>query len=262
MGRAVIIGVVLLVISVPALADGEFIAGRRPSSGFVDPELSREFDEVDDWVDMGDQVEFDIGSSNGGYSMCAWIKPDDAGQSAQGRLMDKGGGNSSAGWTFQLNSETDKQLAAQIDNGGLEGSDHDVWSAGTWMCACMTQEGTGADDLKFWADGVEVSGLGAVGWPTAGTWKLYIGARESGSSREFDGRMAYVQLWDELLSASELSDACDNPCSHTSNLVGAWTLTDDSSTQTDYSSNSNDGTTNGTTRITGDGPPITEMSCS
>lgn len=238
-------------------------------SGFQDPTSSRYFDRDSDRVavsDAGEDWVLDLSLATNGHTLCAWVKPDGSGHSGTGRIIDKGGSQTRGdGHSFGLNDGTDKEFDVWIDADATGDytaqSNTAAWAIGTWNCLCVTVNNS-TDTATFWKDGSDHGAQDSaidLGPPEDNSRAFYIGMRHDGY-REFDGRMAYIQVWDEPIgTASIISNACYKPGCESQDLVGYWRLTDVGTTQKDYSTNDNHGTASGTTLITNDGPPITDL---
>lgn len=255
---------VLAALIALALLEPQYIVvSRRPATGFVDPTSSREWDALNDWVSLGDNVDMD-GYTNG-LTMCEWGKIDGAGQSNNSRMWAKdedSSDNDGFSWLFGgTNGHSDLRVDRATTNWEAVSNTGYFLFTPEWNCYCITISSGGTVTFyRDWTDDGAVDS--SIIWPpTANTDTAYIGNGQA-TSRSRDGKFAYLQIFDnEITSTATLQSICEDPCSVATDLQHAWTLTDNSSTQTDYQGTI-DGTTNGTSLVTDDGPPITGMSCS
>lgn len=73
---------------------------------------------------------------------------------------------------------------------------------GVWQFLTITR--TSAGIFTFYVDSVDVTDDSIAGIPAAGTIDLYIGSREA--SRHLDGYIGKIEIWDEILSQSEINN--------------------------------------------------------
>jgi hypothetical protein len=211
--------------------------------------MARDFDQSNDYIVIGDHDGLDLPWP---FTICAWIAPDDAGQQSNGRIIDKGGGNLSSGWTFLTDGSQQLVLYVNGGSGGnaLGSGSGDV-NYGVWQHVAVAYGTDGS--AHFYTDGTDAGTDTGGSSPTANTQAVWIGARANDSNREFDGKMAHIQLFDVELTQAEIATLMYRPGAIPRGLVAWWPIVG-SSTEPDwggggYNSTSISGTT------VADGPP-------
>lgn len=105
------------------------------------------------------------------------------------------------------------------------------WAVGTWLNACVTWDGgVNESGIAYYKDGSAVAKTAVTSEIKAGSGSINSDAASEfwlmnrvDSARPFLGDVAYVAVWDRVLSASEVADARANgPLSVGSGLVFCW----------------------------------------
>jgi hypothetical protein len=232
---------------------------KNVSPGGFDNLYSLDFDGVDDYVTMGDQLVFTPNSSGAdrGFSVSCWIKTS---SNRKGIISKIASGQYE--WIieidrfdnpkFRLFSSGDvtiyQSLTATTDV--VDGNWHHI--VGTFDLADATTS------LIIYVDGTPYSGaLGNATYSSAGTWvsvsnttsPLQVG--DMFNVGAFPGNIDEVSLFDDVLSAAQVTSFYNSgtptDLSGESYLLGYWRNGDTAGTSVyptieDYSSNSNDGT--------------------
>jgi len=154
----------------------------------------------DDHVLIGDHDIHDL--TSGLLTIIAWIKLDDFGEGTQGRILDKGGANTSNSWAFIVNDDAGQnELQYWTNNVTGGGSNNGVIDTTAWYHVAVVQNG---GDVTFYVNGKAAGTLSSIQTPGAGTQALAIAIRASDEDRAFDGQISYVLLWNRALDASEI----------------------------------------------------------
>ncbi len=214
--------------------------------------MARDFNQAG-YIIIDDDASLDLPTTSDEVTMMAWIDPDDAGDGVNGRIIDKnGGGGGNNGWSFQL-SGTSSTIQIYV-NGGSGGnariSDTAAVSFGVWQHVAVWH---GPDGHQFYVDGVAAGNSAtAMNSPVANNSEVLIGARQN-KQREFDGRMAHVQIFSAKLTAAEINSLMWHPGSVSQGLVGWWPILG-TSTEPDWSTNGNNSSSISGTTVA-NGPP-------
>lgn len=232
---------------------------------------SRDYNGTTSVLSIGDASQIQNIFSSGGTAM-AWIYVNTTGENSSGRVFNKTNGTSSsptAGWAFAVRNGT---TASDIDLQFLR-----KWSSSTgipnwqindvlffdeWNYVGVTySDSSTANNPSFWVNGVNL-GSGTEQTPPSGsavsdaTYTLHLG-NSNNNDRTFDGLQCYYQIWNRILSESEIIESMYKPGSITENLVGYWPCMGDSP-ERDLSGNGNTGTVTGTS-ISANGSPVTRF---
>jgi len=207
------------------------------------------FDGSDDVVSISDNSAIDFGT--GDFTLSAWIKTSGDGWM---RIVDKR--DASSGYTF--NVDTSEMIHLELNDGG----GNTGYSASTdisddlWHHIVASADRSG--NVTFYLDGSSdgTADISAKSGSIDSTSDLFIGAdAPSGTGLSFDGNINEVAIWDEALTATEITalynsgtplDASADSGNYASSdgLQGYW-RNDGDTTWTDRSTNSNDGTVAG-----------------
>lgn len=212
--------------------------------------------------DGGDYT--DLGSINplsgtSELTLACWINPDDLGA---GYFY---GRNYDTSFSFGFDGGATKHVETIITGTGghfirqTDATTATLFTTGTWYHVAFTWDYNGGTPaFAFYIDGVSKANsyrvysdvVSAMG---TGTGTLGIGDTPLGSSWDWNGDMAYLQIFDRALSQAEVQEIMYKPGSIMTNCQGYWDLL--TLTPPDQSGNGNDGTNNGAT-AGGDGPPV------
>ena len=242
--------------------DGTLTNGPTRTSGFHTGAL--EFDDIDDYVDMG---AFTVTDGLGAITVSAWVNMATLTQGAHviASKWDNDFGASQS-WLLQVsNGTTDFQInttgwAGVFANTGLQ--------IDTWSHLAATYDGS---DLRLYINGVEDASSAKTGNLKTPNRNLYVGVRfDNGTGVGYmRGAIDELRIYDRALTAAEVQSLYDAKTIRgeqitwdvenrlvgvgvTDGLIGRWSLDEGSgSTAFDTSDNSNDGTASGTSWAAG-----------
>ena len=211
------------------------------------------FDGADDIVSGTASSSLDVSSSNK-LTIAAWIKPYRK-QSKQQRIFTHGNDAAKAQYALLLSMHKIYFLAGNgaFESGGNNFSNNTI-NYQKWNFVTMTYDGNA---VKIYINSaLDLTHTVADNFTQDFMGKFFIGARSDGSER-FDGNIDEVGIWNNALTANEITDlynsgkaldARSNSGNYasTSNLVGYWKMEDGSGTTlTDVSGYGNDGAIDG-----------------
>jgi len=158
--------------------------------------MARTFDGVDDYVNLGDVLDFETGQD---FTIMCWFKGVSGSHTAQG-LISKGDGYYSDQWNLR-----DKWDAGDIvfrNNAQMLGTEGEVYWDDTWHHVAVTID---RDDMSYlYVDGVEKASVSSAVWGTfSNPVDLNIG-RRSVSPEYFVGTMDEVRFYNRVLSQDEI----------------------------------------------------------
>jgi len=194
----------------------------------------------------------------GGGTITAWIKPNSLNAIAA-TIVDKGTTNTSTTDGYRFNITTSGQIGIRVNANTATKSTDNAYSFGKWTFAVGVIKPDGS--VALYSNGVNVTGTpGSAVLPPDTTGVMRIGARATGTDRNFDGVIDDVHIYNRALSASEvvalykLGTATVNAANKTG-LVGYWSFDNsdiNGTTAYDRSGKGNNGTlTNGPTKVVG-----------
>lgn len=219
---------------------------------------SRDFDGVGDIINCGSAFTFLDALTP--KTMIAWIYPETLGESSAGRIGNWVNSAATAGGTWRLDNTGGNCMVFQHVGTTtlLRRSSAGTITLNKWTAVAMTWDGsTTAANVHLYIDLIEPSyqtTTNGVSLGVDGTTDFIIGNITSGI-RTFNGNIAYVQIFDVVLTNSEIRQATYIPGSITRGLVGYWPLWGTASPEQDLSGNGNTGTLTGTTENF-NGPPV------
>ena len=169
-----------------------------------------DFDGTDDYVEISNESNFDIGTA---CTITAWVYLDSLGDSDYGRIIDKASAISSStldGFHFHCNTSNSFGAAVGCSTTNARSvSATSVLSLNTWMHLVMVFNEDGSKKIKQYKDGVKLT----LATDTAGAGSIdnssvspRIGNYAGDTSRSFDGDIAVVRFYDKALSAAEIMD--------------------------------------------------------
>ncbi|MHC5083563.1 MAG: LamG domain-containing protein, partial [Planctomycetota bacterium] len=158
---------------------------------------------------------------SGSLTISAWINPRTFGQSNYGRIVDKGDGSASRGFSLLLNG-SNADVGYLTYGGDYVSSTDNVISLNTWTHVCATYD-TQAQTVSFYVDGQPAGSAAYTQDPasTAGD-PLYIGLRGYSANRNFDGQIDGVRLYSRSVDAAEALMLYQ--AGRGGDLVGQWKL--------------------------------------
>jgi hypothetical protein len=215
------------------------------------------FDGANDYVTMGDPTALKLA---GAFTISAWIYPESFGGNSRGRIVDKNSGFI-AGYLLDLdNFNTTNGIAVAVNDGFSATSRSRIFSNAVtlnkWQHIIALFDGT---NVTVYNNGVSVGASQTLTVPTSGTDNFVIGGRTTDNTRNFDGYIDEVRVYNRALSGTEITNLYNlgaeklnvSPtASLTSGLVGYWTFdgkdtpwtSSSAGTATDRSGNGNTGT--------------------
>ena len=227
--------------------------------------MSRSFDAIDDVINCGSATILD---DLGPLTIAAWINPLSAGEGNFGCVCMKGDHTDSSGSKYYMafdGAVGQTRLLFWITKTSpgdqLQRTSNSNVATGVWTFASTTWDGSNDfNNIHIYYNLSEVtylSGTNATSIPSDSSLSLGIGNDTGTGIQTFDGSIAYVQLWNRVLSVNEMAQAMRFPGSITKGLVGFWPLLG-VSPEGDYSGNKNSGTVTGALVGTTN-PPINRM---
>lgn len=148
-------------------------------------------------------------------SVTAWVKPTSLGPSNGGRVADKEGGTGQS-WGFLMGPTNGIRF---FINNTLYNSSLNVIRLGVWQHVAGTfDKDAGSNQIKFYVNGVAAGTATRSTAFTANSAALRIG-NNSANSRNFDGKLDEIKVYNRVLSPTEITDEFNGNNSSTSGLV-------------------------------------------
>ena len=208
---------------------------------------SRSFD-GNDYIDLGAPASLDITN----FSVCAWFNGNSFASYSQIVCKTPITGTTR---NFELSFDGASHLRGVFTQGvgGYKVTNGSTaLSTGVWYFGCTAYDGAA---LKVYLNGVE-DGTGAFsGSADTTTGSAVIGRLGDLSADHFNGKAAYVHIYNRGITQVEVTQLMYRPGSVTSGLVAYLPLWGVHSPEIDLSGTGNSGTVNGATEST-DGPPV------
>ena len=161
-----------------------------------------EFDGVDDYVVVNDDNTLDLSDE---FTIHSWIRSSDTTNSGGKvrRVLTKGGNDGSRNWQI-IAGATDSQFS--YDSTG-SGSQTNLYSGvkltdGSWHLVSVTRNN--ADLTTIYIDGISKNSA-TISTDFTSTYEIYIGRLADSDSGYFNGRIDEVSIYDQALSAKEIS---------------------------------------------------------
>ena len=181
--------------------------GAPPDFGTLYSGRALEFDGVTDYVEVSDHSEHDVGT--GDFSISAWIKIDDS--TTINSIVSKSTNDDGTAPRWFLRAATNGTLRMNVadTSDDLDLSSTFTVNDGNWHhIVVVVDRGTGA---TFYKDGgnTEVKANTSGDGNVDNNGKLRIGIYQT--SNYFDGKIANLQLWDTILSESDVQYAYTHP---------------------------------------------------
>lgn len=176
-------------------------------TGFIDGAFDFESSE-NDYIDFGDNLDYDFGISD--FSISMLIKAESFGAGANAMVSKHNSAfNDAAGWTFEIylgKLEFFRQGAAA----NLIQQTPALLNAGQWYLITLTVDyGTA---IKIYINGSEAGSYDKTytSWSTLSNTRDFQIGIVDGSARGFDGIIDDVKIYDRLLNSSEISKMYQN----------------------------------------------------
>lgn len=144
----------------------------------------------------------------GGFSVCAWIKPTINTGTTNHRIVDMSAGTSGNGGFYFLYNDTDESISFSVNAGTPLNSGASSINEGYWQHVTVTVEADGT--ALMYIDGLQVDSdsTGACSGITT-TNDLTIGSR-SGTDRWFDGEIDEVMIFNKVITTDTIDDIMKN----------------------------------------------------
>jgi len=161
-----------------------------------------DFDGGGDYVNVSDDSSLDI---NDTFTITAWIKPNSYGPNGGGRIVNKYNSSSGFGYMFYVyNSSANERELHFYGRGGTfnVGSTDGIIKMNEWQHVAVTYNTT---RIVFYWNGTPQGGTGITNYTGTNDVGLFIG-NSSYSSREFDGIIDEVRIWNRSLNQTEIQN--------------------------------------------------------
>ncbi|MBP8304535.1 MAG: discoidin domain-containing protein, partial [Phycisphaerae bacterium] len=155
-----------------------------------------DLDGIDDYVDCGAGASLDITDQ---VTVCAWIRPDDVGNSEHNEFVAKGDTG------YALKHEVNNRLEFFVYDEGWYSASLPVEPAafnGQWHHVAGTYDG---HQVKLYVDGVLVASLVHEGVIASAAYNVNIGRNSQETTRFYDGQIDDVRIYHGVLSRTEIS---------------------------------------------------------
>lgn len=223
---------------------------------------SRDFDATDDVITVTDYAAMQNIFSGGG-TICCWCNPATVGEGSNGRIAQKGTGTTpNPGWIFYTASGNKWGFGYRFNvSTGVWVSTNSI-SFDTWTYYTVTYDNSSTtNDPSMYLNGVSetvIESIAPGNTPTSDAGvNLFIGNDSSGA-RTFDGMLAYLQMFDRVLTVPEIQETMRKPGSIRNGLVGFWPLTDSGTTMRNLNNVGGTGAVTGAAEVS-IGPPISKF---
>jgi len=195
------------------------------------------FDGVDDFVDTT-LTSNDVFTN--GFTINCWIKPNAAGESNTGRILDKGTGEFGIAGFAYYTGNTNKVIV-RSDIGNLSSTSNIIFADRVWYNVSLTI--TTGDVVTHYLNGATNGSSTIAGFLAniTNTNALRIGNLVGATTRSYDGAISDVKIWNRVLTSAELVKVAADQAV-TDGLTHNWKL------DTDYTDSvgTADGTNTGT----------------
>ena len=167
------------------------------------------FDGTDDYVEIANESNFDIGTA---CTITAWVYLEGLGESNYGRIIDKGSTVSSTtldGFQFHLDTGTTFGAAVGLSttNAWVKASDGTL-AEDEWVFIAMTFNEDSDNVIKLYKNGERITSLKqnttGVGTIDNSSVNPRIGNYAEDTTRTFDGKIAVVSFYNRGLTAAEV----------------------------------------------------------
>ena len=212
--------------------------------GFSQANYSLSFDGVDDYVNVGNDSDFDIDNT---MTIEAWIKPTSLsnrhGIFTTRRDNDPG--------SFQLEVGTSDLGSNYVAVSGISswvaGTGNNAISTGEWTHIAYTRNGTG-DNHAIYVNGIAQT-ISTNSYTFVNNDALKEIGRGTSQGQHYNGQIDGLSIWDVVLTQEQIqSHISTPPTGNESGLVGYWDFNEGTGTTlADQTSNGNDGTIYGAT---------------
>ena len=227
--------------------------------------MSRNFDGVDDRVATADDAVSSMNSA--GKTISLWMRPTDGTTATQivcqQATISGAGGAGRINFTYKGSAATGntnalRMLAAfSVTNGQWDTPTNSV-PINMWINATVTYNYSSATDDPIWYFNGATQTLTEASTPTltpSGGEDTFFAGANFNLLNEFIGQIAYIQVFNRILSQGEIVQIMRFPGSIRNGLLIFWPLWGTSSPEPDYSGNRNNGTVTGAIKGTTE-PPI------
>jgi len=213
-----------------------------------------------DYIDMGDILDTDVWVGTTSFSIAMWVKPSSL--STDQDIFSKLSAGGNRQFTFRVFTTGD--IGALIYNTGASANDYrsarstaTTVTAAAWHHVVLKVNQSQAAQLDIFDFSIDGTQTNSTTWLAAlGTFNgmddtaapVQLSGFQDATVVPFVGNMSDVRVYDKILSDAEVSNLYAGT-EVADGLVGRWItdVDDGATTLPDYSTNSNDGTNNGTT---------------
>ena len=185
---------------------------------------------------------------------CAWIYPETKNTTSRTIVGKRTAYATNNEFVFNLGPTDTGADRIQIQKDASVALLLEAATMNVWQYACVSGTSASAKSYINGVNGATTAGDFRTG--NGATGDIAVGGLITEASEYFEGRMAYIQVWNRLITTTEMINSMYCPGSVPSGLVFYSTLLDDvSGSQPDYSGNGHTGTATGPDDLT-DGPPV------
>lgn len=204
------------------------------------PEGAVNFDSTETYLSCASDATLNL---TGSLTISAWINPRSFGGKSFGRILDKGNGPAGRGFSLMLDG-VNGDVGYMSYGGAYVSSDDNVIALDTWthVCAAYNHQN---QTLTFYVNG-QAAGSSAYTLSPADHSgdPLYVGLRGYDKTRNFDGSMDNVSLYNRALNADEVQQLYQTANGdNDDSLTGLWRMDEfGGAVVQDASGNNNTGT--------------------
>ena len=209
------------------------------------------------YLSVGDVAPIDITGT--ALTICGWIRPDTLG--SEDVIASKRDAGSTA-FQYELGVTSAGAVFFRVGNGSgtfETASGGTQVATGAWNHICGVKNGTGANALKGYINGVERASVTSNVTIGNTAQNLVFGRISDGDFNILDALLAEVAIWNVSLSASEVAAMARGVSPlliRRQSLKGYWPLYGTSSPERDYSGQGSSATINGTVNSGTRNPPV------
>lgn len=173
-----------------------------------------DFSDTNDELDTGDSSTYNF--TTGDFSVVFWAYPDVV--TGTNCVV---GNDSTVGWCILLGDTGDTHLTLVKQGVGIYDTGLTV-SSGAWQgFAIVCDQGTDVDGYKLASGTLSTANVAGATNTSSSALSLKIGNQGNGGS-DFNGGLAHMQIWNRVLTASEVQTALWRPGSVCNGLIGYW----------------------------------------
>lgn len=165
---------------------------------FDKPDSAYGFDGVDDYIEIPDSTNLDLGSRS--FTISVWIKPCTINNNYQ-TILEKGSNQNLDYFITFISGEI------RIETNLFKNKLISVTSLQTnqWYHITVTQD-MSSTELTLYINGIEETNQSILGDPSINDWSLFIGYRKQWNGEYFHGVIDDVRIYNRALSKSEVRE--------------------------------------------------------